>query len=85
MKRKQVACTNENAVSGVSEMSSIIWHRYFFLLTNFLPLAYKGTDRMNHSPRKNMGGLLHLEMDGFLKFFQGLKVIHRILAYNLHA
>lgn len=49
MKRKQVACTNEDAVSGVSEVSSIIWHRYFFLLTNFLPLAYKGADGMNES------------------------------------
>lgn len=60
MKRKQVVCTNMNRASGVSEMSSIVWYCYFFLLTKFLLLAYKGADGTNNSPRNNMGELFHL-------------------------
>lgn len=70
MKRKQVVYTNTGTVSGVSEMSSILWHHYFSLLTNFLPLAYKGADGVNHSPRNNVGGFFHLEMDGVFYSFR---------------
>ena len=58
MKRTQVVCTNVKRVSGVSDMSSIVWWCYFFLLTKFLPLACKGADRMNNSPRHTVGELL---------------------------
>lgn len=69
MKRKQEVYTNMNIISGASEISSIIWHCYFFLLTKFPASAYRGADGMNYSPRNNIGGLSHLNASKAKIFF----------------